>query len=138
MVVPVAHMQQYRRVHGAGIEQQSGTLDPLHVGDRHRHDPIVRHERGEAQSQHHGVRPLDLAAFPWSPAGPQRRVGRGLVGVAENDWGGAPTTPEKTWFQMPLDQPPISLFRTRNCCCEPLMMKPVWESEMKPPLANCA
>jgi len=55
-----AHLQQYRRVHGAGVEQQSGKLDPFHVGDRHCHDPVVRHERGKAQSQHHGVRALDL------------------------------------------------------------------------------
>jgi len=49
---------------------------------------------------------------------------------------GAPTTPENTWFQTPLDQPPMLLSRTRNCCCDPLMMKPVWVSAMKPPLAN--
>src|SRR6266542_1288138 len=29
------------------------------------------------------------------------------------------------------------LSRTRNCCCDPLMTKPVWESAMKPPLAYC-
>jgi hypothetical protein len=29
------------------------------------------------------------------------------------------------------------LFRTMNCCWEPLMTKPVCESAMKPPLAYC-
>ena len=50
---------------------------------------------------------------------------------------GALFTPAKTWFHTPLDQPPMLLSRTRNCCCDPLIMKPVWESAMKPPLANC-
>ena len=63
--------------------------------------------------------------------------GGGLYGVVENDCGGAPTTPEKTWFQTPFDQPPMLLSRTRNCCCDPLMTKPVCESAMKPPLAYC-
>ena len=44
--------------------------------------------------------------------------GGGSYGVVENDWGGAPCTPEKTWFQTPLDQPPTLLSRTRNCCCD--------------------
>src|SRR5512135_1151477 len=61
----------------------------------------------------------------------------GLYGTDPNDCAGAPTTPEKTWFQTALDQPPMLLSRTRNCCCDPLMMKPVWESAMKPPLAYC-
>ena len=43
----------------------------------------------------------------------------------------------RAWFQAPLDQPPMLLSRTRNCCCKPLMMKPVSESAMKPPLAYC-
>jgi integrase/recombinase XerD len=38
-----AHLQQYRRVHGAGVEQQSGKLDSDYVGYRHRHYPVVRH-----------------------------------------------------------------------------------------------
>src|SRR5580765_6109864 len=63
--------------------------------------------------------------------------GGGSNGVAPNDCGGAPTTPENTWFHTPLDQPPMLLSRTRNCCCDPLMTKPVWESAMNPPLANC-
>src|ERR1043166_422597 len=63
--------------------------------------------------------------------------GGGLNGVEPNDCGGAPTTPENTWFQTPFDQPPTLLSRTMNCCCDPLMTKPVRESAMKPPLANC-
>jgi hypothetical protein len=63
--------------------------------------------------------------------------GGGFKGVVENDCGGAPWTPEKTWFQTPFDQPPMLLSRTRNCCCEPLMTKPVCESLMNPPLAYC-
>src|SRR5215468_7105357 len=63
--------------------------------------------------------------------------GGGLNGVAPNDCGGAPITPENTWFHTPLDQPPMLLSRTRNCCCEPLMTKPVRESAMNPPLENC-
>jgi hypothetical protein len=52
-------------------------------------------------------------------------------------WAGAPVTPEKTWFQTPLDQPPIWLLRTRNCCCEPLTTVPVnCESAIKPPLVK--
>jgi hypothetical protein len=41
---------------------------------------------------------------------------------------GAPSTPAKTAFQTPLDQPPISLLRVSHCCCEPLMTNPVLES----------
>src|SRR5215475_2047011 len=63
--------------------------------------------------------------------------GGGSNGVGPNDCGGAPITPENTWFHTPLDQPPMLLSRTRNCCCEPLMTKPVWESAMNPPLENC-
>ena len=43
---------------------------------------------------------------------------------------GAPSTPAKTAFQTPLDQPPISLFRVSHCCCEPLMTNPLLESAM--------
>ncbi len=50
---------------------------------------------------------------------------------------GAPTTPEKTWFQTPLLQPSISLLRVSHCCCEPLIVYDRSESAMKPPLANC-
>ena len=60
-----------------------------------------------------------------------------VYGGSGKDWAGAPSVPENTWFQTPFDQPPSALSRTRNCCCEPLMTKPVRESEMKPPLANC-
>src|ERR1044071_4552517 len=63
--------------------------------------------------------------------------GGGLNGVEPNDCGGAPTTPENTWFHTPLDQPPMLLSRTRNCCCDPLMTNPVRESAMNPPLENC-
>ena len=59
--------------------------------------------------------------------------------VAEKLCGGAPLSPAKTWFQTPLDQPSRLLFRTMNCCCEPLTMVPPVnaESAMNPPLANC-
>ena len=50
---------------------------------------------------------------------------------------GAPTTPAKTWFHTPFDQPPISLLRISHCCCEPLMTNGSFESAMKPPLAYC-
>ena len=52
-------------------------------------------------------------------------------------WAGAPGSPQKTWFQTPLDQPSRSLSRVMYCCCEPLMTVPPVnrESAMKPPLA---
>ncbi len=43
---------------------------------------------------------------------------------------GAPSTPAKTAFQTPLDQPPISLLRVSHCCCEPLMTNPLLVSAM--------
>ena len=63
------------------------------------------------------------------------KVVYGGLGNASSD--GAPTTPAKTWFHTALDQPPISLLRISHCCCEPLMTNGSFESEMKPPLANC-
>src|SRR5689334_10554624 len=48
---------------------------------------------------------------------------------------GAPTTPEKTWFQTPFDQLATSLLRVSHCCCEPLVVAGSFESAMKPPLA---
>jgi hypothetical protein len=51
--------------------------------------------------------------------------------------GGAPSTPAKTWFHTPFDQPAIWLLRISHCCCEPLMTNGRFESEIKPPLANC-
>src|SRR3954465_315987 len=62
--------------------------------------------------------------------------GGGVERVEPNDCGGAPITPENTWFHTPLDQPPMLLSRTRNCCCDPLMTNPVCESAMNPPLEN--
>ena len=60
-----------------------------------------------------------------------------MYGGLGNDCGGAPWTPAKTWFQTPLLQPARLLFRTRYCCCEPLMTwLENWESAMKPPLAK--
>src|ERR671924_1575814 len=50
---------------------------------------------------------------------------------------GAPSTPAKTWFQTPFDQPAIRLLRVSHCCCEPLITVGRFESAMKPPLANC-
>ena len=50
---------------------------------------------------------------------------------------GAPSTPAKTWFHTPFDQPPISLLRVSHCCCEPLIDEGRFESAMNPPLANC-
>ncbi len=55
---------------------------------------------------------------------------------AGKHWAGAPFTPENTWFQTPLDQPPTSLSRVSHCCWEPLMVKVLRESAMKPPLAK--
>ncbi len=60
-----------------------------------------------------------------------------MSGVGRTTAAGAPSTPENTWFHTPFDQPPMLLLRTRNCCCDPLMMNPVCESAMKPPLAYC-
>ena len=54
---------------------------------------------------------------------------------AGKHWAGAPSTPEKTWFQTPFDQPPTSLSRVSHCCWEPLTVKVLRESAMKPPLA---
>ena len=55
-----------------------------------------------------------------------------------NACAGAPCTPAKTWFQTAFVHPSRLLFRTKYCCCEPLMtVLPVKsESEMNPPLAN--
>jgi hypothetical protein len=49
---------------------------------------------------------------------------------------GAPTSPEKTWFQTPLVQPSRLLFRTTNCCWVPFstVLPENCESAMKPPL----
>ena len=52
--------QQHRRVHRAGIDHQPGELHARHVGDRHRHVAVVGHQRREAETEHHGVGPLDL------------------------------------------------------------------------------
>ena len=59
-------------------------------------------------------------------------------GTAGKHWAGAPTTPEKTWFQTPFVHPSSWLFLTIHCCCEPLITVPLsnCESAMKPPLAN--
>src|SRR5665213_51161 len=58
-------------------------------------------------------------------------------GTPGKHWAGAPTTPEKTWFQTPFDQPSSLLFLTSHCCCEPLTTAPSnCESAMKPPLAK--
>src|SRR3954451_3590313 len=64
-------------------------------------------------------------------------VGSVVYGGSGNDCGGAPRSPAKTWFQTPFVQPSRLLLRTRNCCCEPLMMVPPenCESAMNPPLA---
>src|SRR4051794_24482223 len=67
-------------------------------------------------------------------------VGASVVeGGDGNDCGGAPTSPANTWFHTPLVQPPSTLLRTKNCCCEPLVTGPPEnaESAMKPPLAYC-
>ena len=60
-----------------------------------------------------------------------------VYGGLGNDWEGAPTTPEKTWFQTALVQPSSLLFLTSHCCCEPLttVLASNSESAMKPPLA---
>ena len=60
-----------------------------------------------------------------------------LTVAGGNVVGGAPMSPEKTWFQTPLLQPSRLLLRTMNCCCEPLMTVPPEkaESAMNPPLA---
>ena len=51
---------------------------------------------------------------------------------------GAPTTPEKTWFQTPLVQVSMLLFLVIHCCCPPFMIAPLvnCESAMNPPLAK--
>src|SRR5215469_1344675 len=50
--------------------------------------------------------------------------------------GTLPVSPMNTWFQTPLVQPSRSVFRTMNCCWEPLrtVLPENTESEMKPPL----
>ena len=48
---------------------------------------------------------------------------------------GAPSTPEKIWFQTPFDQLPSCELRVSHCCCEPLITSPSRASAMKPPLA---
>ncbi len=58
----------------------------------------------------------------------------GGFGNAESS--GAPSTPEKTWFQTPFVQPPTMLLRVNHCCWEPLSTLGSRESAMKPPLAN--
>src|SRR5260221_414715 len=54
-------------------------------------------------------------------------------------WAGAPLSPANTWFHTPFVQPSRLLFRTMNCCCDPLTMVPPanCESATNPPLANC-
>ena len=61
-----------------------------------------------------------------------------VYGGSGNDCAGAPSVPAKTWFQTPFVQPSRLLFRTRYCCCEPLItvLPENSESAMKPPLAN--
>src|SRR5262245_144631 len=82
----------------------------------------------------------------YPPAASRYRYGRsrltGLTGSvvyggSGKDCAGAPWTPAKTWFQTAFDHGPMLESRTRNCCCDPLMMAPVTESARKPPLANC-
>src|ERR1700747_342019 len=71
-------------------------------------------------------------------------VARGVYGLPPHDvWAGqhcpgAPTTPEKTWFQTPLVQESSLLFLTRNCCCDPLItiLPSNSESAINPPLAK--
>src|SRR5215469_9583538 len=50
--------------------------------------------------------------------------------------GTAPMSPMNTWFQTALVQPSRLVFRTMNCCWEPLrtVLLENTESEMKPPL----
>src|SRR2546423_6308307 len=61
-----------------------------------------------------------------------------VYGGLGNDCGGAPVTPAKTWFQTPFVHESTSLFRTRNCCCDPFKttLSLNFESAAKPPLAN--
>src|SRR5919201_1192480 len=65
-------------------------------------------------------------------------VSRVVYGGLGKLWGGAPTTPAKTWFPTPFVQRSTSLFRTRNCCCDPFntTLSLNFESAAKPPLAN--
>src|SRR3954453_8250055 len=59
------------------------------------------------------------------------------LGCAGKHWAGAPSTPEKTWFQTPFDQLPTELLRVTHCCWDPLtIVSSNRESAMKPPLAN--
>ena len=58
--MPGAHLEQHRRVDRAGVEQKPSDLDAGHVGDRHRHHAVIRHQGGEAEAKDHGVRALDL------------------------------------------------------------------------------
>src|SRR5262245_47094060 len=56
-------------------------------------------------------------------------VARVVYGGLGKVCAGAPFTPAKTWFHTALDQGPMLLLRTRNCCCDPLVMAPVFESD---------
>ena len=48
---------------------------------------------------------------------------------------GAPSTPANTWFHTAFDHDPMSLLRTKYCCCDPFVTDPVTESAINPPLA---
>src|SRR5919206_2432133 len=65
-------------------------------------------------------------------------VSRVVYGGLGNHRAGAPPTPAKTWFQTPFVHRSTSLFRTRNCCCDPFRttLSLNFESDAKPPLAN--
>jgi hypothetical protein len=52
------HPQQRRRAHRTRVEDEARDLDTLHVGDRHRHDPVLRAERRHAEPEDDRVRTL--------------------------------------------------------------------------------
>ncbi len=64
-------LEQHRRVRCARVEDQFGDHDPRRIGDLHGHDPVLRDQRWEAETEHHGIGIRHVEALaqiidPWS------------------------------------------------------------------------
>ena len=55
-----ADARQHGGVDGSGVDEQPRELDAVHIRDRHRGHPVVRHQGGQPQAQYHGVRPCHV------------------------------------------------------------------------------
>src|SRR5262249_31305490 len=55
-----ADLHQRLGVGGPGVDEQTGQVHTVDVGGGDGGDPVVRHQGGQAQAQHHGVRPGDV------------------------------------------------------------------------------